>query len=117
MSQLPKMLADALRADAARHERGDFVNVGKEFDLLEEYRREHAESQSDETIRIAHRFWDSWIDQVRHGFAQNFYNGISAGMWPLLAREIALALDSGGAVTNALVLKHFDGNRSESSKS
>lgn len=99
---------DALRADAARHELGKFGEVGSEFDSVEQYQSEHLYLLFDKSVSIAHTFWDAWIDQVGHGFGQNFYDGIDAAAWPKMAREIAASLESGTAITNPLVLRYFD---------
>ena len=101
------MLVDALRADAARHEQGNFSELGRDFEPVEQYRSQHPDT-GDENTGIALTFWDSWIDQVRHGFEQNFYSGIAPGSWPGIAREIADNLESGTPVTNGSALQHFD---------
>lgn len=106
---LTKMLIDALRADATRHEQGDFGNVGCEFETVEAYRSQYLlDSPSNKNIGIAHTFWDSWIDQVRHGFGQNFYDGIPPNTWPSMAKEIIQSLESGTPIANTTVLLHFD---------
>lgn len=108
MDPLSLMLVDALRADAARHELGKFSELGREFDGVEQYQSEHLYLRFDKRVSIAHTFWDAWIDQVGHGFGQNFYDGIDADSWPTLAREIADNLETGSTITNALVLRYFD---------
>lgn len=108
MDPLSVMLIDALRADAARHELGKFSEVGCEFDSVEQYRSEHLYLLFDKSASIAHNFWDAWVDQVRHGFGQDFYQGIDSSSWPTLAREIADNLEAGCAITNTLVLRYFD---------
>lgn len=106
--QISEMLIDALRADAVRHENGDFANLGCQFDSVEEYRSQHPNLPSSQNVGIAHTFWDAWIDQVRHGFVQNFYEGISPSAWPQMAREIADCLESDAPIANATILRHFD---------
>jgi len=111
MEALTQMLINALRLDATRHEQGEYKNVGSEFEQMECYRSDHPNLPSNENSKylgIAITFWDSWIDQVRHGFRQNFYPGISPDSWPTLAREIADALESETSITNPLILRHFD---------
>lgn len=108
MDSFAGSLIDVLRADAARHEQGRFAELGRDFDEMELYRSQHPDLPCDRNESVAHTFWDAWIDQVRHGFGQNFYSGISAAMWPVLAREIADNLESGSAIANSIVLRHFD---------
>jgi hypothetical protein len=102
------MLVDALRADATRHEKGDFANLGCKFESVELYRSAHPDLAPSKNICIAHTFWDSWIDQCRHGFGQNFYDGIPPAAWPGMAREIVESLESGAPIVNATILRHFD---------
>lgn len=108
MEPLTKMLIDAIRADAKRHEEGNYGELGCEFDTLEDCRSQQLDSPRDKNFGIAHTFWDSWIDQVRHGFAQNFYRGIAPDDWPSLAREIANNLELETPIENTTILKLFN---------
>jgi len=108
MDPLSKMLVDALRVDAERHDNGDFKNLGDRFDNIESYRDKHPEVHSTKNVGIAYTFWDSWIDQVNHGFQHNYYDGIAPDAWPGLAREIADNMEAGALIANPTVLKLFD---------
>lgn len=111
MESLTKMLITELRVDATRHEQGEYKNVGSAFEQMERYRSDHPDLLPAENAKyfgIAYTFWDSWIDQVGHGFRQNFCSGIASDAWPRLAREIADALESETSITNPLILRHFD---------
>ena len=108
MQPVTKMLIDALRADATKHECGILSELGCEFEAMEEYRSTHPDLQTDRNFGIAYTFWDSWIDQVRHGFAQNFYSGILPDDWPILAREIANCLEAETSIESAVLVKYFD---------
>lgn len=107
MQNLELMLIEALRRDALRQQEGRLSEVGMEFDEVEEYRSLHRGESSSKELGIALTFWDAWVDQVRHGFQQNFYGGIGPADWMELAREIAAQLEGKQPITNALVLKHF----------
>ena len=107
MQKLELLLIEALRRDALRQEEGRLVEVGKEFDAVEEYRSNNRDEPVSIDLAIALTFWDAWVDQVRHGFQQNFYGGIGPADWIELAREIAAQLEGKQPITNALVLKHF----------
>lgn len=108
MDTLSKMLIDSLRADATRHEKSDFANLGCEFESVEEFRAKHPDLPPNKHIAIAHTFWDAWIDQVRHGFGQNFYDGVAPDAWPGMAKEIVESMESGTPIANPTILKHFD---------
>lgn len=111
MDSPTKMLINALRLDATRHEQGEYKKVGSEFDQMELFRSQHPDLQHEENAKsfgIAYTFWDSWIDQVSHGFGQNFYSGIAPNSWPILAREIADDLELEVLISSPLVLQHFD---------
>lgn len=102
------MLIDALLADAVRHDAGDFGNLGCEFESVEEYRSKHPELSYSKNESIALTFWDAWVDQVKHGFGQNFYDGISPGAWTGMARSIVQCMESGDPIDDQTVLRHFD---------
>ena len=110
MESLTKMLIAELRTDATRHEQGEYKHVGSAFEQMENYRSSHPDllpAENGKLLGIAYTFWDSWIDQVGHGFRQNFYKGITADAWPTLAREIADALELETPIINPLILRHF----------
>ena len=110
MESLTKLLITELRVDAIRHEQGEYKNVGSAFEQMERYRSNHPGLLPNENAKcfgIAYTFWDSWIDQVEHGFRQNFYSGIPRDAWPALAKEIADALESETSINNPLILRHF----------
>lgn len=94
-----------MRLDIGRHERGEFKSIGSEFEFVDGL---PVEEISTSDFAIAHTFWDSWIDQVRHSFKQNFYEGIDPDDWPTLAAEILDCLETGQPIRNAIVLRHFD---------
>ena len=108
MDPLHRLLIDALRADAVRHLQCDFKAVGSEFEFVEHYRSQHVNEGCNRSFAIAHTFWDSWIDQVHHGFGQYLYADITAGAWPLMAKEIAEHLEAGTPIDNVVVLRYFD---------
>lgn len=108
MNSLSKMLVENLRIDATHHENGNLLEVGLNFNLAEQRRSEAPDSVQDRNFAIAYTFWDCWIDQVRHGFSQNFYSGVTASDWPVIARELATNLEAGTPIANAVVLRHFD---------
>lgn len=49
---------------------------------------------------------DSWGDSGGHDWL--YYKGIEKNDWPKLAQEIIKALETGGEITNPLILEHFD---------
>jgi len=107
LQKLELLLIEALRRDALRQEEGRLVEVGKEFDAVEEYRSNNRDEPVSIDLAIALTFWDAWVDQVHHGFQQNFYQGIGESDWAALAREIAGQLEGREPISNVLILKHF----------
>lgn len=108
MAVLRELLVKGIRADAERQRQGRLKEVGGQFEALEVYRSANPEEQMDRDMCIAHTFWDCWLDQLGHGFAQNFYDGIKEPDWLRLAGEVAGALEANRPIENPLVLKHFD---------
>ena len=72
MQKLELLLIEALRRDALRQEEGRLVEVGKEFDAVEEYRSNNRDEPVSIDLAIALTFWDAWVDQVHHGFQHVF---------------------------------------------
>lgn len=56
-------------------------------------------------IFIALQFWDGWIDASNHDW--QYYEPIMAADWPMMAREIAMALRADREITNPVVLDRF----------
>ena len=88
-----------IKADIKRHEDGAFSDLGKEFDSVKF-------DNFNDVDRLAWSFWDSWIDECRHGFP-GFYKGIAKADWPKIGREVVLNLESNSPIKNDLVTKHF----------
>jgi hypothetical protein len=101
-----KLLISSLRRDAVLHQSGEYESVGRDYDSFDAL-VPRDETITDRNFWIALRFWDSWSDQCRHGFGQNFYRGIVEKTWPMLANEIASCLETGNEITNKLVIENF----------
>lgn len=99
-----RIIAQALRRDAALHEGGQLQSIGADFEAtLGEIRP--LEDRLERDVGIAIEFWDGWVDASVHDW--QYYEGIARGDWPKLARAIATALEAGDPITEPIVLVHF----------
>ena len=97
-------LAAALRREAARHEAGNYSEIGVEYDQTEvdTLPLRHIASQM---FFFAFNFWDGWVDSSNHEWRH--YAGIEKKDWPSLAIEVAEALETGKTMATPALLEHF----------
>lgn len=105
-STVLEWLCCGLLMDAELHEQHRFSEMGTNFDEFNEQVCRTDITNPDFHIGI--NFWDSWVDQCRHGFRQNFYSQITPDLWPKLAKEIVHDLQDGNPISNPLILRNFD---------
>ena len=89
-SERRKILAAALRRDAALQEEGKVEALGAEFDALDQtVEDDETEKGAPRVVhRIAWSFYDAWLDERNHGFPGH-RSGIARADWPALARALA----------------------------
>jgi hypothetical protein len=97
-------LVEQLRADAKCHRAGQFDEIGRRFDRLEN-RFPTGTSPELAKLHIALAFWDGWIDARNNGWPRG---PIAAGEWPDLAESVANDLAADEEISAPLVLKRFD---------
>ncbi|RYZ77780.1 MAG: hypothetical protein EOP05_00515 [Proteobacteria bacterium] len=91
-------LADAILRETTIHEIGRFAELGQHFDEFESN-----SDASSEAYVLALNFWEAWIDERDHDFA-NFY-GIEREAWPNIAVEVLKYLRSGEMPTHPNLIK------------
>lgn len=109
LNPLEKRIVEGIKCDITRFEMNDFNDMGSEYEELELWRFELGNEIEYETelTGLAINFWDSWIDQTRHGFEQEFYEDINKNSWTKLAREIVRHIEGHLELKDTVLLKNF----------
>ena len=80
-----------LERDIEAHERGDFEAIAQdEYSCPSLEGCADVDTEEEERLLTALEFWDGWKDARNHNWA--YYPGVQRDDWPLLARQICLAL-------------------------
>jgi hypothetical protein len=100
-----RIVASALRQDAASQDRGDFDSIGERYDDV------YAEvltvcSAYPDRVATGFTFWDWWVDARNH--AWQYYEGIGCDDWPRLARHVAASVEAGMPVTEPVLVRHIE---------
>jgi hypothetical protein len=103
--EAPQIVSRGLRKAVELHGAGEY---GALYTLYDETAAEASSlgGISNRQVSIALTFMDSWGDSGGHEWL--YYEGIGKDDWPRLAQEIIKALETGGEITNPLILEHFD---------
>jgi hypothetical protein len=98
------LMIQSLSQAANYHEAGTYEKLNAGFDEMDSKlpRRKGARFS---TLLIALNFWDSWIDASNHQW--QYYPGIEAEDWPLLARRIVADLKAERPISDPLLLEWF----------
>jgi len=99
-----RIVASALRQDAAAHEAGDFQAIANRYDDV------YAEvlplcSDLPGMVATGFTFWDWWADARNHEW--QYYEGITRDDWPRLARHVADAVEAATPITDVVLMRHF----------
>jgi phage-related minor tail protein len=99
-----RIVARALRQDAAAQDAGDFDAIAKRYDDV------YGEvlplcSKLPDPIATAFTFWDWWADARNHDW--QYYEGIARDDWPRLARHIAHTVEAGVPISDPALRRHF----------
>ena len=97
------LIAEFLEEVAQAHEIGSLEILHNVFNKTEQYL---SDQPGNESMAIAYNFLDGWVDASNHDW--QYYDGIEKEDWPILGRQISIALRQGKPVENEVVLKHFE---------
>lgn len=108
---LREQMASALEAAADAQDAGNFAGIaaGHDYDELDRCLPRNDDPRFVK-LHIALEFLDSWTDSYNHGWL--FYEPLSAGDWPVLARGVAQRLRADAEIVDPLILEYFDCDRS-----
>jgi hypothetical protein len=100
-----RIVASALRVDAAAQDAANFEAIAKRYDdvygevlsLCSEY---------PDTIATGFTFWDWWAGARNHEW--QYYEGIARDDWPRLARHVADSVEAGVRISDPVLIRHFE---------
>jgi len=100
-----RVIAAALRQDAAAQDAGDFESIAKRYDDV------YAEvlavsSEYPDTVATGFTFWDWWADARNHDW--QYYEGIERDDWSRLARHVADSIEAGLPISDPMLVRHFE---------
>lgn len=100
-----RIIATALRQDAAAHDAGDFESIATRFDDV------YAEvltvcADYPDTVATGFTFWDWWADARNHDW--QYYDGIDREDWPRLARHVADSIEAGAPVSDPQLIQQYE---------
>jgi hypothetical protein len=100
-----RVVAAALRLDAAAQDAGDFEAIAKRYDEV------YAEvlslcSSYPDTVATGFTFWDWWADARNHDW--KYYEGIARDDWSRLARHVADSIEAGRPISDPVLIRHFE---------
>ena len=99
-----KMIIDILLEEIKMHENESFTNIGTNYEVIEDKLSQM--NVNDHDIGLAMVFWDAWIDEKNHNFAEN-YKGIKKYDWPNLALNLVDYLEKKVDFIEPIITKHF----------
>ena len=100
-------MVGALLRDAMAHERGDYEEIGRQFERIERELPAGAAAPLAK-LRVALTFWDGWIGARDGGWQAG--GDIDRTEWPVLARRIASNLIENQEIGDARVAARFGGS-------